>query len=506
MYSKEYESNLKERANLLIKSKDNIELQKLIFKKCENDVLYFFNLLLWTYKPKAVWNEWEPTCNNLPFITYLFQDEFILDIVWCIENQQDNSTEKSREMWYSWMILWIAVWGFLFKWRSWLIWSYKENYVDEQWNMDSSFERIRYILDKLPIWIKPKDIISKYMSVSSKELWCQLWWDAWENFGTWWRRKWVFMDEFALWRADEKAFRKTKDVTNCRIIWWTPEWKFNIYWKIMTNHPDYIHLKIKKFRLHWTAHPLKTQEWYEIQKSNRLKLDVAKELDISYDDSVTWSVYPEFTTKVNIKKIEYNANFKTYTSWDFWRDTNCVIIWQKDFQFNRLKIIKSFSKVNRDIDKFAAFIVWKPTNWFDYTQYELEEIEWMSNINSYTNHYGDPYNWNSKTTNAKKSIQEILWELWIYLTLKTWTTLEDRITNAGLSLNRVDIDEQNYILIESMIQSRYPPTKENSTATSEKTKPIHDENSHYRTAFEYFIDNEPVNIYVQRVTIQKRYF
>ena len=492
MYSKQYNENLKDRAKILLNSEDSIEIQQMILKKCETDVLYFFNVLLWTYKPKAVWNEWEPTVNNLPFITYPFQDEFILEIVSCIENSRDSSTEKSREMWFSWMLLWIWLWGFLFKWRSWLIGSYKEDYVDKQWSMDSAFERIRYMLDKLPEWLLPDDLIKKYMSISSKKIWAEIWWDAWENFWTWWRRKWVLMDEFALWRADEIAFRKTKDVTNCRIIGGTPEWKFNIYGKIMTNHPDYVHLDIKKIRLHWSKHPLKTQQWYEEQKGKRTKLDVAKELDISYDDSVTWAVYPDFLEKVKIKKVEYDSDLKTYTSWDFWRDMNVVIIWQKDFQFNRLKIIKSFSKINWDIDKFAAFITWKPTNWFDYTREELEQIGWMSNIWPYTNHYWDPYNWDAKTTNAKKTIKDILWEMWIHLTLKTWTTLENRITNTHLALNRVDIDEENYNLIESMIQSRYPPTKEWSVGTKEKTKPIHDENSHFRTWVEYFIDNEPI--------------
>jgi hypothetical protein len=54
----------------------------------------------------------------------------------------------------------------------------------------------------------------------------------------------------------------------------------------MTNHPDYVHIKIKKYRLHWSQHPLKTQAWYERQKATRTKLEVAQELDISYDNSV----------------------------------------------------------------------------------------------------------------------------------------------------------------------------------------------------------------------------
>lgn len=494
IYSKDKKENLLQRFKFISDAKDDLELQELLKIQCKNDPLFFFNIFLWTYKPKAVWNEWEPTDNNLPFITYPFQDDFILQIVECIEKWLDNSTEKSREMWFSWQILWIWLWGFLFKWWSWLIWSYKQDYVDTQWNMDSSFERLRYMIDKLPKWMIPNDLISKYMSISSKTLWAEMAWDSWDNFGTGWRRKWIFMDEFALWRTDETAFRKTKDVTNCRIIWWTPEWKFNVYGKIMTNHPDYEHLEIKKIRLHWRLHPLKDQEWYETQKRQRTKLDVAKELDISYDDSVTWAVYPFFNDMVKIWKYEYNPDLKTYTSWDFGRDANVVIVWQKDFKFNKLYIIKSFEKINRDIQKFASFITWKPTNWYTYTAEELKEIEYMSNITNYSWHFWDPYNWSARQTNASQSIKEILDDMWIYLHLKHWTTIESRITDTILSLNRISIDEQNVNLIESMIQSRYPKTKEWSETTREKTKPIHDWNSHYRTAFEYFIDNEPKSI------------
>lgn len=510
IYSKEELTNLQERAKLLIEAKHNEELQLIIMKKCSEDVLFFFNMFLYTYKPKAVWNEWEPANPNIPFITYDFQDTYIKDIVQCIESQQDNITEKSREMWFSWQILWVALWGFLFKWRSWLIWSYKEDYVDTSWNMDSAFERLRFMLEKLPKWMKPYDLVSKYMWISSKALWCEVAWDSWVNFWTWWRRKWVFLDEFALWSTDWTAFRKTKDVTNCRIFWWTPEWKSNIYGKIMTNHPDYIWLNIKKFRLHWSQHPLKTKEWYEEQKTKRTKLDIAQELDISYDNSVVDAVYEDFERLVQFRDIEYNSQYKLYTSWDFWRDSNALIIWQKDFQHNKLYILKSIKRVNRDIKKFWAFITWTPTQWYEYDKTDLEEIEEMSNLKwLYAWHFWDPYNWDSITTNATKSIKDILWELWIYLTLKTWSTVESRITATKLSLNRIIINYNKCIdLVESMRQSRYPKVKEWSQSTTERTKPVHDENSHYRTAFEYFIDNEPIVLNIKKIDfkIRRKYF
>ena len=45
------------------------------------------------------------------------------------------------------------------------------------------------------------------------------------------------------------------------------------------------------------------------------------------------------------------------------------------------------------------------------------------------------------------------------------------------------------MLFRSVSQSRYPD--ETKQMTSEKTKPIHNEFSHFRTALEYFADNEP---------------
>jgi hypothetical protein len=117
----------------------------------------------------------------------------------------------------------------------------------------------------------------------------------------------------------------------------------------------------------------------------------------------------------------------------------------------------------------------------------------MSNLQGlYAWHFGDPYNWDSLTTNATQSIKDSLWEMWIYLTLKSWSTVESRITATKLSLSRIYINyDENINLVESIRQSKYPKVKEGSQSTTERTKPVHDENSHFRTALEYFIDNEP---------------
>lgn len=57
IYSKDTNENLKQRAKLLIEARTNIELQEIIKKKCSEDPIFFFNMFLFTYKPKAVGNE-----------------------------------------------------------------------------------------------------------------------------------------------------------------------------------------------------------------------------------------------------------------------------------------------------------------------------------------------------------------------------------------------------------------------------------------------------------------
>ncbi len=496
-YPKDPKENLDYRIKLVQEAENDPILQAIIKERCAKDDLFFINTFVMTYDPRL-------SQSVIPFITYPFQDDYINGMVNCVNTGQDSCTEKSRDMWFSRMII-SSIWinWFLHKWWSWLIGSYKEDYVDSSWNMDSLFEKMRFILEYLPKWMKPYDLKMFFKTISSKSLGVEIAGDAGENFGTGWRRKWVFMDEFALRPNAEKAFRKTKDITNCRIFWWTPEGRFNVYGKIMTNHVDYAHIGMKKYTLLRTMHPKKTIKvwdektqsmmmWYDIQKRDRTKMDLAKEVDISYDDSVTGAVYKDFTTLSHFGKYEYDPNKKLYTAQDFGRDANALLFIQKDFKTNSIYIVDAIKKTDWNYKKFRAFLTWIPTDLFQYDDDELVFIkEKQHRRPNYMEHYWDPYNGDAKTTNADNSIKELLDEVWIYLDLKNWTTVPDRIKATELSLSRIYVNDKLFDFIQSIIQSKYPDNKEWSQATHEKKLPIHNEASHYRTALEYFIDNEP---------------
>lgn len=456
-----------------------------IIRKCKEDPIFFFNMFLWTYNPRLD----KP---HVPFITYPYQDDFIKQIVDAIETGIDVWIEKSRDMGLSWMMLGIFLWWFLFKEWSVLIWSYKEDYVDAQWNMDSAFERLRYMIKRLPKQLKPKDMLSKYMNISAPWCW-EISGDVWVNFWTWWRRKVVFMDEFALRPRDETALQKTKDVTECRIFWWTPNWTSNVYWKVMTNHKSYRHLLNKKIRLPWRLHPLKTNTWYEFQKMTRTATDLAQEVDISYETSVVNAVYPLFLQMATKGTYVYDVNRHTYWSWDFGRDSIAFCLRQKDFQTWNVFLIKSFKRVNWNIKDFAWLVLGKPYAWnsWVYDERDFKIMKFMQLVR-FHDHFGDPYNSDSRTVVSDDSIRKALSEMWINLTTNRKSTLRERITKTQLWMNRLFYDKDNYEREQSIIQSHYPQKSENRELTTEQRQPVHDENSHFRTCTEYFFDNEPL--------------
>lgn len=456
-----------------------------IIRKCKEDPIFFFNMFLWTYNPRLD----KP---HVPFITYPYQDDFIKQIIEAVETGIDVWVEKSRDMGLSWTMLWIFLWWFLFKERSVLLWSYKEDYVDAQGNMDSAFERLRYMIKRLPKQLKPKDMLSKYMNISAPWCW-EISGDVWVNFWTWGRRKVVFMDEFALRPRDETALQKTKDVTECRIFWGTPNWTSNVYGKVMTNHKAYRHLLNKKIRLPWRLHPLKTNVWYEFQKMTRTATDLAQEVDISYETSVVNAVYPLFLQMATKGTYVYDVSRHTYWSWDFGRDSIAFCLRQKDFQTGNVFLIKSFRRVNWNIKDFAGLVLWKPYAWnsWVYDERDFKIMKFMQLVR-FHDHFWDPYNSDSRTVVSDDSIRKALSEMWINLTTNRKSTLRERITKTQLWMNRLFYDKDNYEREQSIIQSHYPQKSENRELTTEQRQPVHDENSHFRTCTEYFFDNEPL--------------
>lgn len=224
----------------------------------ETDVLFYFNTFLWTYDPRT------PE-KHLPFITWDFQDEYILAQNEAIElselgnDRQDTYTKKSRDMGVTWMVLGIFDWRWRFKsGEEFRVGSRKQEFVDTSGDMDSLFEKLRYFDDRMPWYLVPKGYDKRkhtpFMKKINPEKKNAIIGEATnKDFARGGRKKAVLYDEFQSWEMADEAWRSATDSTRCKIVLGTPQGSGNKYAEL--HRTDEVK---KKFDLMWFKHPRKT--------------------------------------------------------------------------------------------------------------------------------------------------------------------------------------------------------------------------------------------------------
>jgi len=477
---------LKDRATFLANCKDK-RSQDMAYELCRKSPVTFINLLCYTYDPRQK----NP---HRPFVLYEFQEDLVESLVGHIDSGNDMLVEKSRDMGVTWVVLAVGLWGWLFMGWDGKVGSRNENYVDTQGDMDSLFEKMRYMVSKLPKWILPKGFKlsehATYMKLLNPETKVSIVGEApTAFFGTGGRRKWALLDEFAYWPHGESSWRKLGDTTPCRIAVSTPEGRHNTFAKL--RHDSHIDVHT----LHWKLHPLKDEEWYNEQKNRRTAEEIAQELDISYEASVTGRVYKEFDEVEHggDERFDYTDELPVFTSWDFGeggQDPTSIIWLQIHPHTKHIRVIDALEKNTGDLSWFAPFVLRQhpsASQVHKYTEREMEMIERHKEW-KVPQHWGDPYN--GDKTMLQTSIKKELEKHGVYINLGKRSTVEERIRKVRLAMKNMVVHERCHDTFSQAIQNaRYPQVRETSQATSAKTKPIHDWTSHFRTALEYAVDN-----------------
>ncbi len=259
---KDFEANLAWREKVLREAAEDPEAARELWIMCSRDILFFINTFVWTYDPYRHVNE--PV---RPFISYRFQDDAILQINDAIENGNNIVIQKSRDMGATWLSLLVFFWRWLFKRnQNFLLASRNESYVDQTNNEKGLFQKLDFILEHLPGWLKPnlnrtakqltnKDNRSKIDGES-----------ATGDLGRGDRRTAMLWDEVAAWdRADGfRAMSSTSATTRCKIINSTPQGIGDAYHTMATTYPV-------QLRMHWSQHPEKNRGLYS-SKQNKLEI------------------------------------------------------------------------------------------------------------------------------------------------------------------------------------------------------------------------------------------
>lgn len=252
--------NLEWRKSVLGQARGSRELQRSLWLECRKDLLFFVNMFVWQFNPKA-----RKGLEAGPFITYGYQDVSLLHILKCIEDGEDLVMEKSRQMGASWMLLIAFLWLFLFhENQTFLCISRNEKSVEDE-NPNSLFWKLDYMLKYLPDWMKPRGLVRRKMYFGNEELNSTIFGEAstgQANVGG--NTTAMMVDEFAQIREGREVLHRTSDSTKCRIFNSThmgPETPF----AELCDRPD-----IRKLVMHWTEHPVYSRgmyRWDEVSQS-----------------------------------------------------------------------------------------------------------------------------------------------------------------------------------------------------------------------------------------------
>ncbi|MGH2272170.1 hypothetical protein ACQ9LF_10255 [Anaerohalosphaeraceae bacterium U12dextr] len=256
---KDFAANLRFRREMIRMGASDVKAAQELWIMCKRDPLFYVNTFVFTYDPRKV-----PSA--LPFITYDYQDDAILQINQAIGNY-DLFIEKSRDMGASWLCLLVPQYRFqFFDLQSFLMVSRVENLVDKTEDPDSLFWKIDFIHKNQPAWLRPS-INRNKLHIYNQDNGSTI--DGASttgDVGRGGRRTAVLLDEFASVDDGHAVLAATRDTTPCRLFNSTPKGVGNAFYDMrMTD--------IRKLRMHWSQHPIKSKGLYTTENGAIVVLD-----------------------------------------------------------------------------------------------------------------------------------------------------------------------------------------------------------------------------------------
>lgn len=350
----------------------------------------FFNLFAWTYDPRQ-----DKAPHHFPFIT-LGQWDYEADFVdWLtteiIDIGVDCHIDKSRDMGASWLIIATFVWYWLKNepGNEFLLGSRKFEYVDNRNDMKTLFEKARYLLKRLPIWLLPEGFNIEDKTYNSKgklfnpESGCTIIGEANNvNIGSAGRFKAMLYDEFSKWLdTDTPAWTSGQHATKCRIGLSTP---------YGTSDRKFHHLKddtrIRHYQLLWVLHPHKDEDWYTEESARCDPVEMAQEVDISYVGAAGKRFTPKYNARIHRVPLRPIPHVEVIRLWDFGFHHPLCLFTQidQDDRWLWLYLIKGKDIMAPD---FAIHVQERSLLWFPP---QTEFVDYGDPSGDYASDKGDP--------------------------------------------------------------------------------------------------------------------
>lgn len=303
--------NLQWRADLLEAAEKDPSLQTDLYTACSQSAEFFTNAFCFTlrvFEPDDQGASKQAVNKHVPFVLWPAQSLLLERLIQCIEEGEENLTDKSRDVGATWIHMVACVWTFLFRPNTaGLVLSRKEDAVDQLDGQVRNYPhgvvadpgtllgKVDYILSRLPEFMLPR-MSRKKLHLTNADNGSRMDGEsANATAGSSDRRTYIFIDEMAKIAEAESIKRSTKDVTACRLICSTPNGAGTTFskWRMSGTIPV--------FDLMWWHHPGKakglyaTQDnfgvwkirspWYDAECAVRSPKEVAIEIDADHTGS-----------------------------------------------------------------------------------------------------------------------------------------------------------------------------------------------------------------------------
>lgn len=255
--------------------------------RCERDIWYWVNNYCWTYDPR----EADP---ELPFNLFARQEEFL---GWLEERQaqQENGlAEKCRDVGFTWLTAAFAMHRWLFRKGVAIgFGSRKLDLVDKIGDPKCIFDKIRFLLYRLPAWMLraqakgfARRLHDGHCKLINPMQGSSITGEGGDNIGRGGRTTIYFVDEAAFLEHPDLVDAALSMNTRIRIDVSTPNGMGNSFYR--RRHGG----KIAVFTFRWWEDPRKDDAWYKKQEALLDPVIVAQEIDINYAASVEGIVIP----------------------------------------------------------------------------------------------------------------------------------------------------------------------------------------------------------------------
>lgn len=284
----DYADIFQERANRLVRLRNNPQLIKPLKDYYRNNIAQF--IIDWgcTYDPR---NTQRGIPNTIPFILMPKQIEWVEWMLDHWKNQRPGIVEKTRTVGMSWLsIAFACSMCILYDDLAIGFGSRKQDYVDKKGDLDSLLEKARMFTSLLPLEFRSgfaRDKTDKLMLLEFPDSGSSIKGETGDGIGRGGRNSMYFVDESAFLERPHLIDASLSENTNCRIDISTPNGMANSFYDRRMSG------KVDVFTFHWRDDLRRDDEWYakKVAEINNPVI-IAQEYDINYAASIEGVIIP----------------------------------------------------------------------------------------------------------------------------------------------------------------------------------------------------------------------